>query len=246
MSGTNQPVDPTASNKKVAGSKLVRWILITLLFLFTEAFTGLVGPLFVFAGNMIFGWLAFLWRTLPQISINWTLMALLLAGTGMTLLGLHSFCRWFVRHQKVDEKKWPVPATGRLLGILLLSLVSVMALTGFTHQIAWLGSSDDKWLVSQSRRHYGVKFRTEHFIKTLRKEEKPLAVKKLQDGFRNTSFFTTDRLCWIADTAGHVKTIVCVPRDSKEKDFAYSHNFGPVELLPRENLQEFLLKCGVR
>ena len=49
------------------------------------------------AWELVFGWIAFLGRTLPKVMVNWNVIGMSVLCTAVLLAALHSFFAWLAR-----------------------------------------------------------------------------------------------------------------------------------------------------
>jgi Protein of unknown function (DUF1559) len=114
--------------------------------LFLLAPIGLGLPLEL-AFYLVFGWIVYLVRVLPRVSMNASGIATAAVCLILLAFGGHAFSRWI--HQQMRgvkqlgevallEPRWRWRWTGSLLGVVLLMFVAGMAVTGVAHQVGWL------------------------------------------------------------------------------------------------------------
>lgn len=121
------------------------------------ACAGFVVP-FEIVGRLAFGWVFFLWRVLPDVTVEpgpW--LTLLVCGALLTA-GLHGFLRWLYREAQRSRHPqsntvaiWPFRWTAALLTLVLLMFVAGIAMVGATHQLAWLATMDGPIVESSGR-----------------------------------------------------------------------------------------------
>jgi hypothetical protein len=105
-------------------------------------------------GYLCFGWIGYLFGTLPNVTIDWPNVAWGLSVLLIFSVGLHYFCRWFYAawnadgDQEISEPGWPKRWTAAMVGIIVTMFVSGIALVGVTHQIAWLATSEERLIGS--------------------------------------------------------------------------------------------------
>lgn len=143
-----------------AGTKMWLWFILgpALFFLFASAWcSGLLWPLEEIGLRFIVGWVAFLIRVIPQMTVDWggTFTAILsLAGLGG---GLHLFLRWLWAKVQLNKpphalppRNWKIRWTAAILGTVVLTFAAGIAAVGVTHQTAWLVSSPEPWRSDRS------------------------------------------------------------------------------------------------
>ncbi len=126
------------------------------LLLFGLALFGpIIVPLVTFLFIMLVGWINFLSRVLPEVSLNPYAISFAIICSGLLIWGAQWFCGWLYgqyRSRMAADSTWP-PAwpwrwtVGSYCGLWLLFLAS-MSVTGVTHQVGWLVRSDKPILVS--------------------------------------------------------------------------------------------------
>jgi prepilin-type processing-associated H-X9-DG protein len=97
------------------------------------------------------GWVFYLGRVVPEITISWSSVALavlcLVVVAGLT----HSFLGWLYRSVAITkEAKWKLRWTGALVAGVVLMFVAGISATGIAHQTGWLFTSGEPWLASVS------------------------------------------------------------------------------------------------
>jgi hypothetical protein len=103
------------------------------------------------------GWLGFLYRVVPEITIDWgaTLTAVFsLAGL---VCGLHLFLRWLTRETQNAEntgqtfRVWQFRWTVASVAVVVLAFIAGISVVGITHQTSWLLSSPEPFLDNSFR-----------------------------------------------------------------------------------------------
>ncbi|MFH5806273.1 DUF1559 domain-containing protein [Alienimonas sp. DA493] len=95
------------------------------------------GGLLELPGRLLFGWVSFLGRTLPRVSVNpagVATFAVLLAGLAAVV---HSLGRWGLSGGEVG-RGWGWRATAAVCGLTVGLFAAGVAATGAGHQIGWL------------------------------------------------------------------------------------------------------------
>ena len=103
------------------------------------------------AWTLVFGWIAFLARTLPKVTVNWSVIGMSVLCTAVLLAALHCFCAWLARARN-DGARWQFRSTFAVFGILCALFLTTMGITGVVHQVAWLAASDEPWAVNARRK----------------------------------------------------------------------------------------------
>lgn len=147
MSDGNNPNLPTTSRGLGCVTRIaLAALVLCLLLIFIGAGIGF-GQVAVI-GALTFGWLAFLQRTLPQVTWNWDLMTMgALCMVTILFLG-HRFASWLstslARQRGLDWRwpwRWTICST---IGVGLCFLVG-MCVGGIAHQLGWLSSQTVSW-----------------------------------------------------------------------------------------------------
>lgn len=102
------------------------------------------GPLRV-AGALIFGWLSFLGRTLPKVTLSWSGIGMAVVCSVLIVVAIHSFCSWLARTRSGVAWRWR--SSFAIYGLGWGLFMMTMAVTGIVHQSAWLAISEEEWLV---------------------------------------------------------------------------------------------------
>jgi hypothetical protein len=99
--------------------------------------------------TLLTGWLSFMLRVFPDVSIRWDGVAMGSVALFVALLCGRSFLNWLSREWSNSDStvaaKWSWHATGALLVLVLLVFVIGISLVGITHQTIWLATSPEPW-----------------------------------------------------------------------------------------------------
>ena len=97
--------------------------------------------------DLLFGWIGFLQRTLPHVTLRRDgLLTFALGLVGVTLVA-HGLLRWI--SQQIQSRRpqphiaWRVRSTVMLVGMVVALFVAGISMIGVTHQTAWLATSND-------------------------------------------------------------------------------------------------------
>lgn len=102
----------------------------------------------VFAGPFIHAW-----KNLPPFFSQWRSALLPLACLVAAIVLAHRFIRWWITIKEIPMSwRWGHSAAATLL--ILLGSAAAIAMSGITHQAAWLSSSP--WLESNHRPHLTI------------------------------------------------------------------------------------------
>lgn len=89
-----------------------------------------------------FGWIAYIRKTLPTMSIAWRPAMLCAIALCLAAHGLHrAFCGWARRRD--PEAQWPFRTTAKMVFMILLLFGAAISATGITHEIGWLFGARD-------------------------------------------------------------------------------------------------------
>jgi hypothetical protein len=130
--------------------------LVTTLFLL---FVFLLGPFFFGGGYieagmiLLFGWLGFLQRTVPQVKLNWDLIGMGVVCLSGILIIAHYFLRWVagsIAASRGAAGHWPWRWTWCGVASLAVLFLVGMAVGGAVHQIGWISSSPEPLMERRS------------------------------------------------------------------------------------------------
>lgn len=126
-------------------------------FLICGGMVGLKAPI-QFLFQLVFGWLFFIGRVVPEITVSWPgVMTGLVALVGFSL-GLHGLIRHFTAQaaqptgtasdspdeppdSRSAEQAWSWKQTSRVVCGIVCLFVAGLAITGIVHQVAWMLTS---------------------------------------------------------------------------------------------------------
>ena len=114
---------------------------------FVAAILGLVEILFIpiqFVFVLAFGWVMFLWRTVPALEVGGKAVAWVLVLTLLVMAGTH----WLGR--TMAGAKWNLRRTFLIHGFIAVLLLTAVGMTGTAHQAAWLAKSNRAWFTGRS------------------------------------------------------------------------------------------------
>jgi hypothetical protein len=123
--------------------RIGRWILYLFLLFGFAIFTG--GFFFLAVPMLLaFGWIPYLVRTLPEVSIAVPDLAFGAACLAMLVFGGHRFLQWLYRawrradDESDDADRWLPRWTGSLVALLVLLFSANIATVGVVHQLGWI------------------------------------------------------------------------------------------------------------
>ncbi len=94
---------------------------------------------------IVFGWVGFLWRTVPLLGVDWPAVGWCSAVALLVLGGTH----WLGR--SLAGASWKLRRTLLLHAGIAVLLLAAVGMTGTAHQAAWLATSDRAWVTSGPR-----------------------------------------------------------------------------------------------
>lgn len=119
--------------------RVLKWVIGTLavLFLAGVLLPSLLGIPLQFVGVMLFGWIAYLGRVLPQITFNREIALDAAVALVLAVFGLHRMFSWWTT-QRREGAKWRFRWTLQIAAMVLLLFATSIAAVGIVHQVAWL------------------------------------------------------------------------------------------------------------
>lgn len=94
------------------------------------------------SNSLAWGWLEFLERVLPRVSVRCDGVLFFLVGLAIALVCAHSFLRWLVRNWSESSlgstTPWRFGSTAAVVALLLMMFVVGISLSGIVHQVGWL------------------------------------------------------------------------------------------------------------
>lgn len=144
-------------------SRPVKWFIgVAVILLLGGAALGCASPL-ILVFQLLFGWIVFLGRVVPQASVPPGSVAVGLASLAIAGLLGHRLARWLWREMRPDAPPWRLRSTAIGVGVVLLMFACGMAATGAAHQVGWLMRDEGPMWVMQhpARRRYicGIELR---------------------------------------------------------------------------------------
>jgi len=149
-------------------AKVVLYLFLLLFVL--GLFGGMLVPLVEILFKVSFGWVNFLRRVLPEVTLNASAIVFALVCSALLLWGAQWFCGWLYAHHRIRQpadSSWPANwpwrwTVGAYCGLWLLFLAA-MSITGVVHQVGWLVRSDkpiiedrrprERWEIGAVARH---------------------------------------------------------------------------------------------
>ncbi len=84
-----------------------------------------------------FGWAAYLWRNLPQLTINREIAVDFFVALVLATAGLHTAFHW-VLHRLKSGGAWPFRQTAKITVLVLLLFAACLTATGLVRNVTWL------------------------------------------------------------------------------------------------------------
>jgi hypothetical protein len=143
--------NPGTSNgwKRIAGkvSRMFMILLIILILLLLTGFVGVSWP-FEIVVHLLAGPFFHAAKNLPPFVVQWRSSLLPLACLAIAVVLAHRFIRWWIASKEI-RISWRWRHTAAAAALLLSGSAAAIAMSGITHQAAWLFSSP--WLESNRR-----------------------------------------------------------------------------------------------
>lgn len=134
--------EATPSPKRgCSGTSVGMALLLAFILLFLPAFgnTSLGEVLF----HLLAGWTFHAWRNLPRLADPWSGLIVPLGCLFIASFMFHRFAVWWL-HEKAPGVKWGLRQSWATLGVLLGISAAAIAMSGITHQSAWLAT--ESWI----------------------------------------------------------------------------------------------------
>lgn len=101
---------------------------------------------------LLFGWIWYLRRVLPEIEVNYSALAMGVIALGLFLIGTHIFARKLAAEFTPNElpslkgddrtQGWAFRSTLALVTLTIVAFTAGISFVGIVHQCVWLGRSD--------------------------------------------------------------------------------------------------------
>lgn len=92
---------------------------------------------------LLFGWMAYLYRVLPDVETRWDGVLIFLTGLLLFTLVFHRLSNWLRREMTDETKRWSWRSTFLVVAGVMLMFIAGTAMVGITHQAAWLASEPE-------------------------------------------------------------------------------------------------------
>jgi hypothetical protein len=100
--------------------------------------------------HLAIGWMTFLTRTLPKVTVDWGGVSMLLLCVFLAGAVGHNFCAWLWKGSG-REGAWRLKWTAMGLAGVVLLFAAGTAFTGVTHQVGWLLRSEKSMFYNTGR-----------------------------------------------------------------------------------------------
>ena len=89
------------------------------------------------------GWIAYLWRVVPQLNPDWDGVALFAIALALFTAGLHALLRWLYASAHESRPVWLWRWTAACVTIIVMLFVAGTSMVGVTHQVAWIATAKE-------------------------------------------------------------------------------------------------------
>ncbi len=131
------------------------WIFVSIAFvlIIDVAACGMLGWFTLPALYLAFGWVFYLQRTLPEVTVNEAGVVTAIVTLAALTVGVHLFGRWWLgqKHpangdtlpEPEAQPHWPVLRTFAIVSLVMLMFVAGLCGTAVVHQTTWLATSPE-------------------------------------------------------------------------------------------------------
>jgi hypothetical protein len=222
--------------------KVIKAALLMLLGLFIVGMLPLGGPAIKV---LPFGWLKFLNRTLPDVTINWSGVGMVVLCSGLIIVALQSFLGWLHRTYHGGETRWRWRWSVAVYGAFWILFGIAIGASGAMRQTIWLLQFTEP--VYKARRHEFAELRmmTGAVESALLETGSDLHKSQSLLASYRTGFGSWDhhQFVFMADSSNRVERVLIIPRDpaaQRKVGFAVAGDPNVAEHVPIERLGEFL------
>lgn len=106
---------------------------------------GILFP-FILAFHLVAGWIFYLGRTLPEITISPEQICWFISVLIVFTVGLDFVCLKYYSRDEATQRKWQKRWTFSLVSILLVLVMSGICVISMTHQVWWMATGKNKIL----------------------------------------------------------------------------------------------------
>lgn len=101
--------------------------------------------------TLLFGWIEFAMRVLPEVQVNWSLVLIGIVSFAGIVFLIHHLGDWLLtqRPQSSGQGKWRFRSSLSISLLIVVMFCAGLAAVGITHQTAWLIRSPKPWMVQK-------------------------------------------------------------------------------------------------
>lgn len=102
--------------------------------------------------TLLFGWIPFASRVIPEVEVNWALLGIGIASWVGIVSILHYLCCWWKTQSDPgtdDPFSWRLSSSLSISLLIVVMFCAGLAAVGVTHQVAWLIRSPNDWFVQK-------------------------------------------------------------------------------------------------
>ena len=252
--------EPTDS-KRTGVRRWIGRILATLILI--VLFLGLVAPSVLDAPLLfLFGWIGFLMRVVPEITLDWDMLGLAAICFTIILFLSHALIRAFIRtrnqNSSTSNASWKLRSTLSLNLLVWLSFFIATTVSGLVHQIRWIAQSDEP--ITYSRRLSIMERIAAHDLATLilmstevDLQSVPSALEEIKTNYSREFItpkgrFSKLRAFCLTSSTGGFHCVVVFPRELKTQeteDVHVAYRDGPKVVVKRSELRNILTEPGI-
>lgn len=98
---------------------------------------------------LVFGWILFLWRVVPDIEMNWAVAGIGAVSFAGVVFLTHHLATWIRRQQPESNHPWRFRSSLSIAALVVVMFVAGIAAAGIAHQVVWLLRSSSDLIVSK-------------------------------------------------------------------------------------------------
>lgn len=131
--------DPSTSKRRAGWVKWLKGLIPLFLFSVILGFLNGSPVLFQLLFHLTLGWARHLIKAVPHLAAQWQALLLPCLCTILAAWMFHRFLSWCLKQSEVASK-WSASRSLSILSLVLLASAAAIAMSGITHQLAWLSS----------------------------------------------------------------------------------------------------------
>lgn len=102
--------------------------------------------------TLAFGWVAFLYRVVPRVSVSVSGLATLFVCLAGVSVGTHALLNWLAREMRAPGAlAWRAKWSAQVVAVVVLMFVAGIGAAGVVHQAGWLLTMPEPWLRGDSQ-----------------------------------------------------------------------------------------------